>query len=302
LLIIHYISFLTSRPYFIFYYYFILSVSHCLLIYFFCCVCFILSCSLSIVICACMLCCFCNWPSGCWLGTLINQNWIKLNWIIKYRWSLAVWHCYTKLVTIFRYVITCGFSNQVIVSLFLLPKCWRSQEERSRVLLACSLYRLLCNLFNWDGHGLMTSVTAPVYLLTAAVFPVLTGCVRTRHTCWWYPPELRNVNAGAIWNFVSYVYRLKSTNLLVLVCLSKKPLLSLNSAPGNISNYCCFFYERNNELHCAESFLRSWQFLSYSKNSPLFMEPESSLPFSQQLTTCPYLEPDQSNSNPYLIF
>jgi hypothetical protein len=25
----------------------------------------ILSCSLSIVICVCMLCCFCNWPSGC---------------------------------------------------------------------------------------------------------------------------------------------------------------------------------------------------------------------------------------------
>jgi hypothetical protein len=41
-----------------------------------------LSCSLSIVICVCMLCCSCNWPSGCWLGILINQNWIELNWII----------------------------------------------------------------------------------------------------------------------------------------------------------------------------------------------------------------------------
>jgi hypothetical protein len=24
----------------------------------------------------CMLCCYCNWPSDCWLGTLINMNWI----------------------------------------------------------------------------------------------------------------------------------------------------------------------------------------------------------------------------------
>jgi hypothetical protein len=32
-------------------------------------------------------CCLCNWPCGCWLGTLINYNWIELsrielNWII----------------------------------------------------------------------------------------------------------------------------------------------------------------------------------------------------------------------------
>jgi hypothetical protein len=46
------------------------------------CVCFIFV--LYIVRCylCCMLCCFCNWPSGCWFSTLINQNWIELNWII----------------------------------------------------------------------------------------------------------------------------------------------------------------------------------------------------------------------------
>jgi hypothetical protein len=28
-----------------------------------------------------VLYCFCNWPSGCRVGTFINQNWIELNWI-----------------------------------------------------------------------------------------------------------------------------------------------------------------------------------------------------------------------------
>lgn len=38
---------------------------------------FVLSvCSLFIAPCVRMLCCFCNCPFGCWLGTLINTNWI----------------------------------------------------------------------------------------------------------------------------------------------------------------------------------------------------------------------------------
>jgi hypothetical protein len=39
--------------------------------------------------------------------------------------------------------------------------------------------------------------------------------------------------------------------------------------------------------------LRSEQFLNYSRNSPHFMEPEGSLPHSQQPATCPYPEPVQ---------
>jgi hypothetical protein len=44
-----------------------------------------------------------------------------------------------------------------------------------------------------------------------------------------------------------------------------------------------------------ESFLRSYQFLSYSRNSPHFMEPKGSLPHSQQPASCPYPEQDQCN-------
>jgi hypothetical protein len=45
----------------------------------------------------------------------------------------------------------------------------------------------------------------------------------------------------------------------------------------------------------AESFLRSWQSLSYSRNYVPFMEPEGSLPCSQQSITGSYHEPDESS-------
>jgi hypothetical protein len=46
--------------------------------------------------------------------------------------------------------------------------------------------------------------------------------------------------------------------------------------------------------HGAEPFLKSRQLSSYSKTSQHFMEPECSLPFSQEPSTGPYPEPDQS--------
>src|SRR5215472_842634 len=49
-------------------------------------------------------------------------------------------------------------------------------------------------------------------------------------------------------------------------------------------------------LHGAESFLRSWPVFAASQEIPcIFMEPESSLPYSQVPATCPYPEPTPSS-------
>jgi hypothetical protein len=55
-------------------------------------------------------------------------------------------------------------------------------------------------------------------------------------------------------------------------------------------------------LLAAESFLRSWQVLSWAKNSPHFMEPEGLLPHSQEAATCPFPKPDQSSPCPQTTY
>jgi hypothetical protein len=57
-----------------------------------------------------------------------------------------------------------------------------------------------------------------------------------------------------------------------------------------------------NPAHGAESFLRSWQSLSWTGNSPPFMEPTDSVPCSQEPSTSPCLEPDESSPYPQTLF
>jgi hypothetical protein len=48
-----------------------------------------------------------------------------------------------------------------------------------------------------------------------------------------------------------------------------------------------------------QSFLKSWQSLSFSRSNTLFIESEGSLPCSQQPATGPYLESDASSAPPF---
>jgi hypothetical protein len=56
-----------------------------------------------------------------------------------------------------------------------------------------------------------------------------------------------------------------------------------------------FLLLKRNWLHGAESFLRSRQLCSYSRISQYFTKPEGSLPCSQEPSTGPYPDPDQSS-------
>jgi hypothetical protein len=57
-----------------------------------------------------------------------------------------------------------------------------------------------------------------------------------------------------------------------------------------------FFYP--NQLHGAEHYSRDPQLFGHSLVSQQFMVPEGSIPNSQELSTCPYPEPDQSSPHP----
>jgi hypothetical protein len=55
------------------------------------------------------------------------------------------------------------------------------------------------------------------------------------------------------------------------------------------------FFDPNNYLYGTEHYSRGHQLSSHLIVSQHFMEPQSSLPHSQELSICPYPEPDKSS-------
>jgi hypothetical protein len=67
--------------------------------------------------------------------------------------------------------------------------------------------------------------------------------------------------------------------------------------------HCCPLSSSDiNYFHGAKFFLSSLYLLTYSRNSPPFMDPQSSLPSSQEPATGPYSVPDESNPHPHTLF
>jgi hypothetical protein len=62
------------------------------------------------------------------------------------------------------------------------------------------------------------------------------------------------------------------------------------------------FHGVNSLTHGAEPFLRNHQLCSYSRTSQNFIEPEGSLQYSQEPSTGPYPEPDQSNPSHLILY
>jgi hypothetical protein len=58
---------------------------------------------------------------------------------------------------------------------------------------------------------------------------------------------------------------------------------------------CMTYFQFHSLTHGAEPFLGSRQLCGYSRTSQHFIETESSLPYSQDPSTGPYPERDQSN-------
>jgi hypothetical protein len=87
------------------------------------------------------------------------------------------------------------------------------------------------------------------------------------------------------WNLVYWIETLEKIDCKILGVSNFHWILTCDVLSASNEYYACM-------TPWSEAFLRSWHFLTYSKNSPDFVEPEILLPQSQGPATFPYPEPD----------
>jgi len=64
------------------------------------------------VICVCILCCFCTWPSGYWLGILINMNWFALTYYYcYYYYTVSICMAVVAHISVFWVVALCHLAR-----------------------------------------------------------------------------------------------------------------------------------------------------------------------------------------------
>jgi hypothetical protein len=104
----------------------------------------------------------------------------------------------------------------------------------------------------------------------------------------------------AVSSSLETLYRFFSSRILGSTKLILKPAIKQDTEPVLSSPYCKLTLRRTyslfNQLHAAESLLRSWWTLRWSRNSPSFMEAECWLPSSQEPAIGPFPKPLQNTS------
>ena len=90
----------------------------------------------------------------------------------------------------------------------------------------------------------------------------------------------------------------RPARVMSMLCLFLSVSSFLGIRPRRVSKNNIYYL-----LHGAQSFLRSWPFLNYSRNYSHFIEPEGSLQRLKVPAICPCPEPDRSSPYPtsYLL-
>jgi hypothetical protein len=110
---------------------------------------------------------------------------------------------------------------------------------------------------------------------------------------------LENVCCLTVFQTSSLVLKIFAHNKVVKVNIPRHRV-TRNKQTLTVQGMCFVPCSITYLFHVAESFVRNWYVLSYSRNYHHFMEPGGSSPYTQQPATCPCSEPDRPGPCPII--